>query len=244
MELLAHLPQAAILDAYAKAAGRELDGKANSPESSSALVANTLGYFLDRPSLLPPLPGLENAGWPALSVALEVNVRFPWPGGRHPWLDALVETSTHTIGIESKRFEPYRGRYHAQFSQTYERDVWVRTMVPYIQLMAELRLEPMGMDALDAGQLIKHALALSTQCAKTGKQPVLYYRYADPRTWADGRAITDAQRAKHADDLAVFARRVVGAHVRFVAATYAEILETWRTPDLCHHADAVSERFL
>ena len=94
MELLAHLPQAAILDAYAKAAGRELDGKANSPESSSALVANTLGYFLDRPSLLPPLPGLENAGWPALSVALEVNVRFPWPGGRHPWLDALVETST------------------------------------------------------------------------------------------------------------------------------------------------------
>ena len=29
-------------------------------------------------------------------------------GGRHPWLDALVVTPSALIGIESKRFEPYR----------------------------------------------------------------------------------------------------------------------------------------
>lgn len=35
-------------------------------------------------------------------------MRFPWAGGRHPWLDAAVETERYLIGVESKRFEPFR----------------------------------------------------------------------------------------------------------------------------------------
>ena len=88
MHLLPHLPRVLILDAYARAAGKELEGKADSPESSSALVANAFGWFLDRPQSLPPLPGLTGVTWPA-RVTLEANVRFPWRGGLHPWLDVL-----------------------------------------------------------------------------------------------------------------------------------------------------------
>lgn len=93
MHLLDHLAKPAILAAYAKSQGRELDGKGDSPESSAALVANAFGYFIYRPVERPPLPGMAFAGRPAAKVQLEANVRFPWTGGMHPWLDVLVETN-------------------------------------------------------------------------------------------------------------------------------------------------------
>ena len=65
-------------------------GKFDSPESSAALAANTFGFFLNRPGDLPPLPGFKNVEWPTSSLHIEKEVRFPWRGGRHPWLDALV----------------------------------------------------------------------------------------------------------------------------------------------------------
>ena len=245
MHLLPHLPAPAILDAYATAPGRELGGKGDSPESSSALVANAFGYFIDKAALLPALPGLEGAGWPASRVAIEANVRFPWSGGRHPWLDALVETNTHTIGVESKRFEPYRSPHVPHFSDAYSRDVWSSGMTPYLKLMTQLREGRRDLSAIDATQLIKHALALSTQCSKSGKQPVLYYLYADPPSWPDGRAITDAQRNRHAEHIDAFAQAVAGAHVNFVAATYAQVFETWARaiPEVVRHTRSVAHHF-
>lgn len=246
MELFDHLPTALILAAYRKAAGRELDGgKADSAESSSALVANTFGYFLERPEELPPLPGLPSAGWPANSVQLEANVRFPWSGGMHPWLDVLVETRSHIIGIESKRYEPYRGRYEPSFSDAYDRDVWSPSMEPYLRVLAMLRGGQLDLHALDSAQLIKHALALSTQCRKSGKQPVLVYLYADPLGWPDGRIIAGAARSQHAAHLAAFARLVAGAHVLFVSSTYSELLAGWRVGStaLKEHAEAICSRF-
>lgn len=243
--LLDHLAKSAILDAYAKAAGQELDGKALSPESSSALVANAFGYFLDRPGELPPLPNLSSAGWPAESVQLEANVRFPWAGGRHPWLDVLVETGTHTIGIESKRYEPYRGRHEPSFSDAYDRDVWSPSMKPFLDVMSKLRAGRLDLHALDATQLVKHALALSTQCGKSGKQPVLYYLYADPSAWPDGRQVANEDRLRHHDHLKAFEAEVAGAHVQFVAGTYPELLAAWRQAahPLQQHAEAVSTYF-
>lgn len=245
MRILNHLPKSAILAAYANAAGNELDGKSESRESSSALVANSFGFYLDRPYELPPLPHLPTAGWPAVSVALEANVRFPWTGGRHPWLDVLIETNTHTIGIESKRYEPYRGRHEASFSEAYDRKVWSSSMEPYLQVMSKLRSGQLDLHALDAAQLVKHALALSTHCGKSGKQPVLYYLYADPLTWPDGRPVPDRSRAQHAAHLAVFAREVAGAHVQFVSATYWQVLSTWSaaSPTVTEHARAVCRHF-
>lgn len=99
-----------VLRRLQAAGGKEVEsGKLASSESSAALAVNTFGWFVNCPHLLPPLPGLEHSGRPTY-VDVEYCARFPWPAGRHPWLDAVVETTTHLIGVESKRFEPYRDR--------------------------------------------------------------------------------------------------------------------------------------
>jgi hypothetical protein len=246
MHLLDHLPKAAILAAYEKSPGRELDGKSDSPESSAALVANAFGYFVDRPAELPPLPGLASVSRPPSKVQLEANVRFPWAGGTHPWLDVLIDSDTHTVGVESKRYEPYRGRHDPAFSDAYARDVWSESMSPYLRVMEALKSGTLDLHALDATQLVKHALALSTQCLKSGRRPVLYYLFADPDHWPDGRPVPPAARALHAEHLAVFAHQVAGAHVEFAWSTYPQVLASWAgtSPSLTAHVEAVRERFL
>ena len=108
---------------FAAAPGDEIaNGKFDHPESSAALAANAFGFFLERANALPPLPGLENAGWPARQLALEATVRFPWRGGRHPVLDVLVTTSAALVGVESKRFEPFRDER--------SREIFRRLLVP------------------------------------------------------------------------------------------------------------------
>jgi len=139
--LLPHLNRQAIVRAYEAAAGQEIQsGKMSSPESSSALVANAFGYFLELARMLPPLPGLEDLPWKVQKVCLEHQVRFPWAGGRHPWLDVFAETESHLIGIESKRFEPFRGPHVPAFSEAYWRDVWDVGMAPYLALRDELKV--------------------------------------------------------------------------------------------------------
>ena len=118
--LFPYLPREKILHALKKSPGNEVaSGKFDSPESSAALAINTFGFFLERPADLPTLPGLERRGWPAKQVRIEQCVRFPWRGGHHPWLDAFVETETQIIGIESKRYEPFRSKSKVTFSETY-----------------------------------------------------------------------------------------------------------------------------
>ena len=110
VQFLPGVPANHILDRLSKAGGNEVvSGKLASPESSAALAVNTFGWFIDRPQLLQPFPPLA-ATFPARMVDVEYCARFPWNGGRHPWLDAVVETDRHLIGVESKRFEPYRDK--------------------------------------------------------------------------------------------------------------------------------------
>ena len=102
------------------APGNEIaSGKFDSPESSAALAANAFGFFLNGEWDLPPLPMCERVEWTGLSLSLEQEVRFPWRGGRHPVLDVLITTRSAFIGIESKRFEPFRGKTPATFSDAY-----------------------------------------------------------------------------------------------------------------------------
>jgi hypothetical protein len=123
--LLPGIPLDRIVACYRAAGGNEIEsGKFASPESSAALAANTFGFFLDRASDLPALPGCDALGWPATEVNLEALLRFPWSGGRHPCLDALVLTKNALIGIESKRYEPFRGKRLAGLSEAYWRQVW------------------------------------------------------------------------------------------------------------------------
>ncbi len=241
IEFLPGVPAEKCLAALRAAAGKELaSGKFLSPYSSSALAVNCFGWFIDRPDELPLLPGLE-IDWPPLSVRVEAEMRFPWAGGKHPWLDAAVETADVLVGIEAKRFEPFRDRKAADFSDAYDRDVWGSGMSPYVKMRDRLRCAPNHYRFLDAAQLVKHALGLVTQARKRGKQAILFYLYAEPGA-LDGRIIKADDHRRHREEVAEFGASVAGAEVSFHASSYAEWLATWGA-NYGEHAQALRDRF-
>jgi hypothetical protein len=134
------LPAEQILAAYAKAPEREdANGGLDSPRSSAALAANAFGFFWNRPLDLPPLPRLEDIEWPATSIRVEQTARFPWNGGTHPWLDVLVQTAGHLVGVEVKRYEHVSSVTTKEFSEAYRRPVWGNSMGPFERMRDELK---------------------------------------------------------------------------------------------------------
>jgi hypothetical protein len=244
--LLPGLPAEAVYEAYAGAAGKELEGKIFEPRSSSALAANAFGFFLNRPELLPPLPGTEEHNWPAQSLTLEAVVRFPWSGGRHPHLDVVITTSSALIGIESKRYEPFDDPGAAEWSEAYWRDCWGDLMAHYKTVRDSLR-PPLRFDHLGATQLVKHAFGLRTQAHKRGIKAVLVYLYAEPSAWPDGTVIPSIAHEAHRREVKQFAELVSGDEVEFVSCSYSELLISWRQSDsveLRDHADRLAAAFL
>lgn len=246
---LPYLNAALIEQAYRNSAGNEIDsGKITSPESSAALVANTFGLFLDRPHDLPPLPGTEGLGWPAVSVKLEACVRFPWRGGRHPWLDVLIETGTHLIGVESKRFEPFRSGKRVPMSDAYWRPVWGQRMGSVEAVRDALRDGSAELDSLDATQLVKHMFGLRSEGHRREpvKPAVLVYLHAEPDRWPDGKTIDAKARSRHAAAVERYALKVAGAEVDFCHLTYKLLLATWArsaSAELKQHANEVERWF-
>lgn len=232
--------EAYLRDRYDLARGHEIEsGKFSSPVSSSCLAANAFAWFNERPHLLPPFAGLP-VGAP-LSVNVEVQMRCPWRGGVHPWLDAAFETDAHLVGIESKRFEPYRDAKTVDFSAAYDRDVWLG-LEPYDNVRRRLAAGDISFDHLDAAQLIKHALGLSTQGRKSGKASILVYLFAEPATHA-GKALA-AAIAKHRLEVALFSELVAGASVHFCASSYRDWIATWpEEHDVAAHGRAVLAAF-
>lgn len=242
--LLDHLPKAAILARYQAAGGQELvSGKFANPESSAALVANAFGLFGERSDLL-SLPG-DCLGHAAQNVDLEAQMRFPWSGGLHPWLDVGVQTAERLIGIESKRYEPFRDHKTATFSAAYARPVWGQAMGPY-EAMRDALIAGRRFAFLDAAQLVKHAFGLRTEGQRTGRQSVLCYLYAEPRAFPDGQAIPMVSIQAHRDEVASFTAEVSSAvaDVVFYSLSYAELLHHWAgQPALADHAAALAAPF-
>lgn len=243
--LFGYLPRDRILESYSAAGGQELvSGRFASPESSAALVANTFGYFLDQPERLTlPCPSL--AAGDARTVQLEAQMRFPWRGGLHPWLDVAIETDTALIGVESKRYEPFRDRKTVTFSQAYSRPVWGEAMAPF-EAMRDALLGGRTFQFLDAAQLVKHAFGLRTQAQRSGKRAVLCYLYAEPKAFPGGRLIATSDIADHRDELAAFSADVssVVAEVQFCSLSYGDLLRHWADQaDLQDHAAALTARF-
>jgi len=238
------VPIAHVLARLTKAGGREAEsGKLSSPESSAALAANCFGWFIERPLQFPPLPGLETAGTPE-RVDVEFCARFPWTGGRHPWLDAVVETSTTVIGVESKRFEPFRDTPCVEFSDAYDRPVWGDAMRGFERMRDRLRSGDERFVHLDAAQLVKHAFGLVTQGKRRRRAPVLFYLFAEPGE-RNGRRIAPDEHARHRADMARFGEAVAGDAVAFHFASYREWLSTWRGLDgaVASHGQAIWETF-
>lgn len=246
------IPCTQLEEIYNAAPGKEISsGKFDSPESSAALAANTFGFFLNRTGDLPPLPGCEYVGWPSSSLALETRVSLPWRGGTHPVLDVLVTTRSALIGIESKRFEPFRDKPGAHFSDPYWREVWGDCMRGYLGIRDALRDNGSLYLSLKADQLVKHALGLWT-CTRPGKQyagvsPVLFYLYAEPNMLPNSnKRISDDANALHREEIRHFAQSVQGDDVKFMVCTYRELLAMWSRnsdPQIRGHAGAVACRY-
>ncbi|NBE07861.1 hypothetical protein [Paragemmobacter ruber] len=242
-DFLPDVPADAVLAALARSPGNEVaSGKFDSPESSSALAVNAFGWFLGRPALLPPLPGVP-MGQP-LAVEIEAEMRFPWSGGRHPWLDVAVSTATTLVGVEAKRYEPFRPGKAVAFSEAYDSRDWGPGMAPYDALRAELGEGRLRFRHLDGVQLVKHAYGLRNQARKWGLGAVLVYLHAAPAAWANGKPVDAGAIAAHAAEVAAFAGRAKGADVVFAPLRWADVLAQWAgVPALAAHAAAVRARF-
>lgn len=237
ISFLPGVPAAHVIARLDGAGGDEVgSGKLQSPESSAALAVNTFGWFIPRAERLPPVPSLADLDWPALSVEVEVCARFPWRGGRHPWLDAMLETAGSIIGVESKRFEPFRDQKRVDLSAAYDRPVWGEGMAPYEALRDRLKAGS-TFKHLDAAQLLKHAFGLVTEGRRRSKHPVLLYLYAEPAERA-GRPVPARDVELHRDEVAEFARQVHGGAVRFATSSYRDWLDSWQGVD----AEAVAHR--
>jgi len=251
--LLPDIPRGRIEAAFAAAPGNELaSGKFASPESSSALVANGFGWFLERPDQLPCFVDALQSDWQVRDLRLEAEMRFPWSGGRHPWLDVALDLTGHLVGIESKRYEPFRSRKAPSISDAYFRDVWGEDMTRYGAVLQALRNEELSYDTLDAAQLVKHAYGLRTVLHReeretgTRRDGWLIYLYAEPSAWPDGRPVNPYRIAQHREEVAEFTDRVSGDEITFHAMTWRELLTSWEAngpQSLSNHAREISRSF-
>jgi hypothetical protein len=247
------VPVSFVRAAYLRAPGNEIEsGKFANVESSARLVANTFGLFYEHPAALPALPRTEDFGWPAELVEPEAVVRLPWHGGRHPCLDVLVVTADAVIGIESKRYEPFRNKAAGEMSAAYWRSVWGSKMAGYESCRDEIRDYGGGRFArLDVAQLVKHAFALRTAVHNVarwaGRRPVLYYLYAEPERWPGEKGAVPLQdRVQHRAEIAAFSERVADDEVSFVSCSYSELLERWAAqsdPMIRAHSATVAHCF-
>ncbi len=237
------VPAIHVLERLSKAGGNEVaSGKFANLESSAALAVNTFGWFVDRPKLLPAFPSLASM-FPAKFVEVEYCARFPWSGGKHPWLDAAIETDHHLIGVESKRFEPYRDRKRVSLSKAYDRKVWGNQMAPFETMRDSLRDGNESFQYLDAAQLVKHAFGLVTDGKRKIKSPVLVYLFAEPKS-LNSKPIDIQAFSDHRAEIARFANGVRDAAVSFHALSYRDWLRTWPLDGpVAQHRVELAKRF-
>lgn len=243
VDFLPGVPADVVVAALKRSPGNELDsGKLSSPDSSAALAVNAFGWFLQQPRKLQPLPGVP-MGLPEM-VEIEAEMRFPWAGGRHPWLDAAITTATTLVGVESKRYEPFRPGKTTAFSEAYDSRDWGPGMARFTAMRQALTEGRQSYRHLDAAQLVKHAYGLRTQAVKRARGAVLVYLHAAPATWASGKPVSPEAIARHEAEIDDFAQAVKGDVVTFVPLRWSDLLAQWaKVPALAAHAAAIQARF-
>ena len=234
LSFLPGVPAEAVLAALGRLPGSDLD----SPDSSSALVANTFGWFLDRPRLLLPFPGVP-MGLPE-AVDLGVEMQLPMRGTRHPRLDVVVTTPTTLVGIVSKRYQPFRPAKVTAFTEPFDARDWGPGMARYGALRKALATGQQSFHHLDAVTLVKQAYALRTQSLKRARGAVLVYLHAAPSHWASGKPVDPKSITRHQTEITAFARAVKGDDVTFVSLRWVDLLTQWsQTPAVAAHGTAV-----
>lgn len=207
--------------AFESGGGSELLGHGGAPakmhalHSSAALAVNVFDHWTPE-NAGPLLDALGIDGMLALPPRFEAPFPTGLPG-TPPNLDvALTLTSGTIVGIESKFTEwmTRKRASHAAFKDKYfpsEAGLWARNGLPACQaLAADMMSGAASFRHLDAAQLLKHALGLST---KHGGRFALYYVYHD---------VPGPAGVVHAQEVARFRERV-GGELGFGASTYQDV---------------------
>lgn len=235
VSFLPGVPAEAVLASLGRLPGNDFE----SPDSSFALVANTFGWFLNRPRQLLPLPGVP-MGLPE-TVELGAELQLPMRGTRHPRLDVVIRTPTTLVGIASRRYQPFRPGKVAAFTEPFEGRDWGPGMARYGAMRLALMSGRQTYRHLDAVTLVKQAYALRTQSQKQARGAVLVYLHAAPGTWANGKPVDQEAIARHHREIASFASAVKGDDVTFIPLRWSDLLADWsRAPALAPHAAAVT----
>lgn len=173
------IPVEHVLARLREAGGNELDsGKLASAESSAALAINCFGRFIPRAGKFPGLPGMLGAG-PAELVDVEFCTRFPWSGGRHPWLDATCKHRRPSSAWKASASNLSVTK-SVGLADAYDRKVWGDNMGAFERMRDLLRSGEAQFECLDVVQLVKHAFGLLTIGRRRGLKPGLFYDYAEP----------------------------------------------------------------
>ena len=218
---------------FAGGSGNELDSKFRAVHSSSALAANSFGFFknaahLDRLSLA-ALGGFR-------APTFEKKVRTGL-GGTPPNLDVFVENATAIVGIESKCLEHLTLKT-AKFADSYDNREKLAAEDSWWCLLQELKGNPGNRSYLDSAQLIKHYLGLRKQYASR-KSIVLMYVFWEPENW-EGLEEFQSHRAA----IREFADRAVDSEVSFCWHSYTDLWAQWADiPELSKHTQRLRARY-
>jgi hypothetical protein len=195
--------------------GNELETKFLAAHSSSALAANTFAPFRSK---IDDLRLFGAGGFKSLQFERKCpnGVEDRAPAN----LDVLVENLERIVAIESKCTE-HLNRHKAKFSPKYDARIWDgRRESSWFRVMTFLSDNPAAYDWLDAGQLVKHALALLHTYPE---RPVtMLYLFWEPANLSSFPTLK-----QHRTEIARFAESVDGYGPVFESMSYQELWESW-----------------
>lgn len=188
-------------------------GKMQALHSSSALVVNIFEYWRSR-----NVDAIARAcGAPGGMTEMRFEQTHPTPlGGIPPHLDVEFHgTDTKPVAIESKYTEPYHRKTKREIKNKYLNYKGLWAQLPRCErLVRRIRDEERGKTSftyLDAPQLLKHILGLTTKFGATGFE-LVYLWYDLPSSEAE----------KHRQEIEEF-RKQVRDEVYFKDMTHQEL---------------------
>jgi len=197
---------------FSKGKGSELNGKMRALHSSSALVVNVFDYWTDHSRE----PLRKAIGIDATIIGLEFEFTPQWPLTTiPPHLDVILWFDNDQIAAVESKFTEWLLPKSTEFGKTYftSSPRWTKCGLPKCQALVEsIRDEREVFRHLDAVQLLKHSLGMSTQFRDQWSLLYLYYDFEDTAA------------TLHRAEIERFSHHV-GDEVRFRAITYQKLFE-------------------
>ena len=157
------------------------------------------------------------------SIDLERRVQFPGTRKHLSKLDVIVETKSHLIGIASDRFEPFRLHNKPRLSPESKGYLSFEEVRPYLDLQQHIYSGSVKYRYLDAARLVRDALAIFIEAAKSNKKPILYYLFHEASI-VKGKHINPVYWEKHRIEIFDFMDRVNINRIELFWSDYSEWL--------------------